>query len=390
MILKNEAHNIAATIYSVRGAVDKVVVLDTGSTDGTQDVVTKSCADAGIPLELHEGPFVDFATTRNRCNELHAKGPNPAVFTLMMSGDETLYGGKALREFLQAHVEETHGSYQVTMNLNFSYWTNARVLRTDANWQYVGTVHELPKPPEGQTQGPVIPGVTITHSASDEERRQARIRDYDLPALTKTVEDESIPLVERANAIWFLARTHEHVAENNCDRNEVGGAYITHKMAAMALYRRRAELEAHYAKESGVNLAESEDKASICLFSYYRIAETLNLYSPDELVWRLQKIVSEFKEKHPGLYWMLAAQAAQLDAETGLQAALTAADVAREAKKTPTGTPNDSRFEWLSLLLAIECAKHLGRKELLKPLAERAIDADGPVDDFMPYLMGQA
>ena len=68
-------------------------------------------------------------------------------------------------------------------------------------------------------------------------------------------------------------------------------------------------------------------------------------------------------------------------------AAVVAADVARNAKKTPTGLPNDSRFEWLSLLLALECAKHLGRKELFKPLAERALDADGPVEDFLPYLM---
>lgn len=389
MILKDEAHNIAATIYSVRDAVDKVVVLDTGSTDGTQDVVAKACADVGLALELHEGPFVDFATTRNRSNELHAQGPNPAVFTLMLSGDETLYNGRALREFLQARVDDPCGCYPVTMNLQFTYWTSPRILRTDANWQYVGVVHELPMPPDGQAPGDVVPGVTIVHAASDEDRRKARIRDYDLPTLTKVVEDEATPLAERANAIWFLAQTHESVADKYYAKNEVGGGYITHKMVAMSLYRRRAELEAHFAKENGVDLSKSEDKASFCLFAYYRIAETLKLYGPDELVWRLQKVVSEFSEKHPGLYWMLAAQVAQLDAEAGLQAALLAADVARDSKLTPTGTPKDSRFEWLSLLLAIECAKHLGRKELFKPLAERAIDANGNVEDFLPYLMDQ-
>ena len=39
IIAKNEADRIAQTIESVEGLVDEIIVIDSGSTDGTQDLV---------------------------------------------------------------------------------------------------------------------------------------------------------------------------------------------------------------------------------------------------------------------------------------------------------------------------------------------------------------
>lgn len=63
MIVKNEVETIGKTLESVRGAVDFVTVVDTGSTDGTQEAVT--AALAGTLYQLVEHPFEDFSTTRN-------------------------------------------------------------------------------------------------------------------------------------------------------------------------------------------------------------------------------------------------------------------------------------------------------------------------------------
>lgn len=43
--------------------VDYVTLVDTGSTDGTQEAVAATLA--GTPHQLLEHPFEDFATTRN-------------------------------------------------------------------------------------------------------------------------------------------------------------------------------------------------------------------------------------------------------------------------------------------------------------------------------------
>ena len=95
MIVKNEASSIVGTIESVRGIVDRYTILDTGSTDGTKELIRE--AFRGTPGNIYEEPFVDFATTRNRAIELEG---TKSIFALMLSGDEYLRQGALLAAVL--------------------------------------------------------------------------------------------------------------------------------------------------------------------------------------------------------------------------------------------------------------------------------------------------
>ena len=55
IIAKNEAHNLPRCLESVKGLADEVVVVDSGSTDGTLDV----CAQFGATV--HQRPFTTYA-----------------------------------------------------------------------------------------------------------------------------------------------------------------------------------------------------------------------------------------------------------------------------------------------------------------------------------------
>ena len=68
MIVRDEAHVIARCIDSVRPLIDAWCIVDTGSTDGTQELVSSLLDD--LPGELHEIPWQDFAFNRSRALEL--------------------------------------------------------------------------------------------------------------------------------------------------------------------------------------------------------------------------------------------------------------------------------------------------------------------------------
>ena len=70
MIVKDEARVIERCLASVLPLIDYWVIVDTGSTDGTQEKIRKFFENVGIPGELHERPWKDFGHNRSEALEL--------------------------------------------------------------------------------------------------------------------------------------------------------------------------------------------------------------------------------------------------------------------------------------------------------------------------------
>jgi glycosyltransferase involved in cell wall biosynthesis len=64
-ICKNESHVIERMLNSVKTITDLIVVNDTGSTDGTQELIRKFGLENNIPTYVFERPFDDFEKSRN-------------------------------------------------------------------------------------------------------------------------------------------------------------------------------------------------------------------------------------------------------------------------------------------------------------------------------------
>src|SRR6266550_2361756 len=93
MMMKNEAHTIAATLRSCASVVDHIYLLDTGSTDSTIAGATRVAKELDKGITIFEAPFIDFATSRNVL--LDSVGDR-STFLLLLDADDKLEGGSIL------------------------------------------------------------------------------------------------------------------------------------------------------------------------------------------------------------------------------------------------------------------------------------------------------
>src|ERR1700722_12923400 len=70
MIVKDEKDVITRCLSSTLPVIDYWVIVDTGSTDGTQKIIKDYMKEKGVPGDLYERPWVNFEHNRNEAIEL--------------------------------------------------------------------------------------------------------------------------------------------------------------------------------------------------------------------------------------------------------------------------------------------------------------------------------
>jgi tetratricopeptide (TPR) repeat protein len=132
MIVKNEAHVIRRCLDSVRPFLHRWVVVDTGSTDGTQDIVRSHFA--GVPGTLHERPWRDFGTNRSEAISL-ARGQ--ADYMLAMDADHALGAPPGFR-----FADLAADAYYIAHRYAGVEYGIAVLLADRIAWRYEGVLHE--------------------------------------------------------------------------------------------------------------------------------------------------------------------------------------------------------------------------------------------------------
>lgn len=107
IITHNEANNIARCIGSLKGIVDEVIVVDSGSTDGTQGIAARSGA------RVSERPWTGYSDQKNHANAL-AHGQ----YILSMDADEGL-SPELAASIRAARQKGLSGAYSVARLTNY-------------------------------------------------------------------------------------------------------------------------------------------------------------------------------------------------------------------------------------------------------------------------------
>jgi len=202
MIVRNESHTLAKTLESVKPAIDRWSILDTGSTDDTPNVIRETLRE--LPGEVHSETFVDFATSRNRSIELCGF---ESEFILSLDADDALVGAKRLREFLASVKNLQDEGYFLKLAVTGCVFNTCRLFRSKARWRYQGAVHELLLPP-GQDSYPgnirTVSGVRIDHFPSEIGNKKTTARwERDVALLQEELRRDP----KNARAAFYLART---------------------------------------------------------------------------------------------------------------------------------------------------------------------------------------
>jgi glycosyltransferase involved in cell wall biosynthesis len=165
MIIKNESAVIERCLRSVKPWIHAWAISDTGSTDGTQDIVRKFMAD--LPGELIERPWVDFSTNRNQALELARKYGD---YALIIDADEIL---EADKDFAFGALGAP--GYLLELVYGITRYRRVALPRLDADWQWKGVLHEALVSPQAMQQQ-FLPGLRIV-VFSDGARSQQSVQE---------------------------------------------------------------------------------------------------------------------------------------------------------------------------------------------------------------------
>lgn len=142
MIVRNESQNLPRLFASLQGQVDYYVISDTGSTDNTIEVIHAMGAQYGIPGEVTEHTWVDFAHNRNLVMEdaiaSRRAGRHQCRWLMIIDADEELV---FTNPGWKAGMSEG-SSYYVYRKTPSNAWANLFLVWIPGqSWQWTGSVH---------------------------------------------------------------------------------------------------------------------------------------------------------------------------------------------------------------------------------------------------------
>jgi hypothetical protein len=208
MIVKNEASVVTRCLDSVLPFIDCWTILDTGSTDGTQEIIRSHLA--GLPGDLYERPWTDFGQARTQAIQLAG---SRADYLFFMDADDRLVcppdyafppliaDGYALR--FQMGDEGTERSFLRTC-----------LVASRLSWRYSGVLHEGLDCPDKRIIHPLVePFVLAENSVArrdDQERfhRDAQI----LEAALRDDPGNTRYVFYLAQSYWGEGRLEEALA----------------------------------------------------------------------------------------------------------------------------------------------------------------------------------
>jgi glycosyltransferase involved in cell wall biosynthesis len=194
MIVKNETQLIERCLNSIKPIIDYWVIVDTGSTDGTQDLIRQCMKD--IPGELYERPWKNFGHNRNEALDL-AKGKGDYI--LMMDADDylELAPGFSLGEL-------TQDGYMFKIQVrNAMTFYRIQLINASRPWKWLGVLHEA-LTMDGKFQTSVLEKVIYRDTREGARSQDPEKYKKDAKVLEEALKEEP----NNSRYVFYLAQSY--------------------------------------------------------------------------------------------------------------------------------------------------------------------------------------
>ena len=201
MIVKNEVPVVTRCLTSVRPFIDYWVIVDTGSTDGTQDAIRTLMAD--LPGELYERPWRDFAHNRTEALEL---AQSHGDYVLIIDADDVLeFEPEFKMPVLQAD------SYMLRIADGSTRYNRTQIVRAALPWRWRGVLHEFLTCDDARTSG-LLDGLLLRRKHDGARQRDPQTYRQDAEVLYAALQTESDPFMQ-SRYQFYLAQSYRDCGE---------------------------------------------------------------------------------------------------------------------------------------------------------------------------------
>ena len=263
MIVKNEERDLPRCLQSIEDAVDGIVILDTGSTDKTEEAA-KACWSKPMIYQTYTGAskqdesgdwkLWDFGKARREFAGIIESNPD-ADYLIWMDADDKLLTPNTLK---RAFYLSNHDVFGVMIETSGLKWVHHRAWKTKLGISFAGKIHEYPV--LGNNSIHILEDVVIYHDAApgigeNSNQRNLRILEAELE---ENPNDTRIA--------FYLANTHKDAGrfieaiKYYDHRIKLGAAYWDEWMFSY-LYKGRCERAAGLYKEAEKTLLEGLSNA---------------------------------------------------------------------------------------------------------------------------------
>lgn len=216
MIVKDESAVITRCLASVLPIIDYWVIVDTGSTDGTQKIIKEYMAEKNIPGELYERPWKNFGHNRNEALEL-AKDKGDYIFFI----DADNYFAYETN-FKLPYLDKDF--YYVMLSHSGTKYTRIALINNKLNWKWIGVLHEAVGSDQAKTNAILenVSQIVLTDGARSKDPKKY---EKDAAVFEEALKEEP----DNSRYVFYLAQSYmdagnlEKALENYEKRATMGG-----------------------------------------------------------------------------------------------------------------------------------------------------------------------